>query len=254
MPAKGEAFNVRKISLFIPPELSKFPEFLIFLILSCRCVLQNKICVGYIIKKGIKNVNRKILCLCECAVMIALAVIFDLISKGISVFFPNPWINGGGISIGMIPLIFISYRHGPGWGIITSFAYSGIQLITGWSPPPAGTPAAFILCVLLDYVLAFTVLGIAPIFAKPFKNKPFGYAFGAFAVCMLRFICSFLSGAILWGEYITWGFESVWLYSFVYNISYMLPNAILTSVIIYALCTAFTPNTLKPGSIDKKTN
>lgn len=189
--------------------------------------------------------NKKVLCLCECAVMIALAFIFDFLSKGISSFFPNPWVNGGGITIAMVPLVFISYRHGLSWGLITAFAYSAIQLITGWYAPPAGTPIAFILCVLLDYILAFTALGLAPIFAKPFKNKLLGYGFGAFAVCILRFICSFLSGAILWGEYITWGFESVWLYSFVYNISYMLPNAILTAIIISALCAVFDPKTLK---------
>ena len=177
--------------------------------------------------------------------MIALSAILDILSKGISSFFPNPWVNGGGITIAMVPLIFIAYRHGITWGIITAFAYSALQLITGWYAPPAGTITAFVLCVLLDYVIAFTVLGAAPIFSKLFKNRIVGFSLGAFSVCILRFICSFLSGAILWGEYITWGFESVWAYSFVYNISYMLPNAILTAIIITALCTVFDPKTLK---------
>ena len=192
--------------------------------------------------------NKNILRLCECSVMIALAVILDLLSKVISAAIPvNPWVNGGGITIAMVPIVFIAYRHGLIWGTVTAFAYSGIQIISGWYAPPAGTVGSFILCVLLDYIIAFTVLGIAPFFASLLKNKNrlLGFGFGAFAVCMLRFVCSFLSGAILWGEYITWGFESVWAYSFVYNISYMLPNAILTAIIIVALCSVFDPKTLK---------
>lgn len=191
------------------------------------------------------TVGNQALKLCECAIMIALAIVLDLISKGISSFFPNPWVNGGGITLLMVPLVFIAYRHGNKWGLLTAFVFSGIQILTGWYAPPAGTALSFVLCVLLDYVLAFTVLGLSNFFASFFKNKVFGYAFGAFVVCMLRFVCSFLSGAILWGEYITWGFTSVWLYSFVYNISYMLPNAILTAIIIYALCMVFDPKTLK---------
>ena len=136
--------------------------------------------------------------------------------------------------------------HLAGGTDLTAFAYSGLQLLTGWYAPPAGTLLSFILCILLDYVIAFTVLGLSGFFASFFKkNQLFGYGFGAFCVCMLRFVCSFLSGAILWGEYITWGFENVWAYSFVYNISYMLPNAILTAVIIIALCKVFNPKTLK---------
>ncbi len=190
--------------------------------------------------------NKKVLVLCECAIMIALAVIFDLLSKTISSFFPNPWVNGGGITIAMVPIVFIAYRHGSFWGLLTAFAYSGLQLLTGWYAPPAGTLLSFVLCILLDYVIAFTVLGLSGFFASFFKkNQLFGYGFGAFCVCMLRFVCSFLSGAILWGEYITWGFENVWAYSFIYNISYMLPNAILTAIILVALCNAFNPKTLK---------
>ncbi len=189
--------------------------------------------------------RKKTLALCECAIMIALAVILDYLSKFISSFFPNIWVNGGGITIAMVPIIFVSFRHGYIWGTITAFAYSLLQIVMGWYAPPANTIISFILCVLLDYVLAFTVLGTAVFFAKFFKNRIIGYGVGAFAVCMFRFVCSFLSGAILWGQYITWGFENVWAYSFVYNISYMLPNAILTSIIIVSICSAFNPVTLK---------
>ena len=208
-----------------------------------RC---EKIFYGRLKMNSKKTVQSQAIKLCECAIMIALAIVLDFFSKGISSFiFPDIWVNGGGITLFMVPLVFIAYRHGNKWGLLTAFVFSGIQILTGWYAPPAGTALSFVLCVLLDYVLAFTVLGLSNFFASFIKDKVLGYAFGAFVVCMLRFVCSFLSGAILWGEYITWGFTSVWLYSFVYNISYMLPNAILTSVIIYGLCKVMDPKTLK---------
>lgn len=194
-----------------------------------------------------KLLNSHVLKMCESALMIALAVLFDFLSKIITAGMSNMfWPGGGGITLGMVPLVFVAYRHGNLWGVLSAFVYSGIQLVTGWYAPPAGTLGSFVLCILLDYVLAFTVLGLAGFFAGFFKNKLFGYGFGAFSVCMLRFVCSFLSGAIIWGDWIAWeGFSNPWAYSFLYNISYMLPNAIITALILTAVCAAIDPKTLK---------
>ena len=194
-----------------------------------------------------KKISSSALKMCECALMVALSILLDVLSKALTGGLSNAfWPGGGGITLAMVPVVFISYRHGNLWGILSAFVYSGVQLVTGWYAPPAGTLVSFILCILLDYVLAFTVLGLAGFFAAFFKNKLFGYGFGAFSVCMLRFVCSFLSGAILWGDWIAWeGFSNPWLYSFCYNISYMLPNAVITGVIIAALCSVFNPKTLK---------
>ena len=94
-------------------------------------------------------------------------------------------------------------------------------MLLGFYAPPAGTVAAFVGVVLLDYVLAFTLLGLAGVIAKPFKNHLLGVAAGTAAVCVIRFLCSFLSGALLWGSYqesYEWARGmSVWLYSFIYN-------------------------------------
>ena len=131
-------------------------------------------------------------------------------------------------------------------GLGAGLVYSGLQIATGLYLPGSGAFSA-VLCLLLDYILAFTVLGAAKFFADLIKgNKLWRYAFGSFVVCMLRFVCSFLSGAVIWGEYGTnWGIENVWLYSFCYNISYMLPNAIITAALIVAICSAIDPVTLK---------
>ncbi len=42
-------------------------------------------------------------------------------------------------------------------------------------------------CVLLDYLLAFTVLGFACLIAKPFRSRTVGVGVSAFVVCLLRF-------------------------------------------------------------------
>ena len=179
----------------------------------------------------------KILTLVECALMIAIAVVLD--------FLPFPsWPNGGSVSISAVPIVFLSYRHGSRWGLLTGAAYCGIQMLTGFYAPPAGTITALVLCILLDYVLAFALFGIADLFSRPFSKKIVGYTVGAMVVTFIRFVCSFLSGILLWGSYAPEG-QPVWLYSLTYNGGYMIPNMILTGVIIAVLCAAIDPKTLR---------
>jgi thiamine transporter len=83
--------------------------------------------------------------------------------------------------------------------------------------------------VLLDYVLAFTVLGTAAFFGKPLKDRRAAAALGASSVVFLRFLCSFISGIVIWGSYAPAG-TPVWLYSLTYNGSYMLPELIITAL------------------------
>ena len=184
------------------------------------------------------NSSQHIRALVECALMVALAVVLDLI--------PMPkWPNGGSLSIAAVPIIYISYRRGLGWGLASGLVYSVIKLITDWYAPPAGTLLATGLCVLLDYILAFTAFGLAVLFAKTRTNKLVGYGVGAAAVNLIRFLCSFLSGWILWGSYAPEG-QPAWIYSLVYNAGYMLPNAVLCAVIIVLLCALVDPKTLRP--------
>ena len=92
-----------------------------------------------------------------------------------------------------------------------------------------------------------TAIGCAAaLVAKPFgKYRLAGYCTGAVTVCLIRFASSFLSGVILWGSYKPEGMN-VWIYSLIYNTSYMLPNAILTGIFAVVVCAAIDPTTLKP--------
>ena len=77
------------------------------------------------------------------------------------------------------------------------------------------------------------------------------FTVGALTVTLFRFVCSFLSGVLLWDSYAPEGMN-VWIYSLTYNGSYMIPNAILTTVLTVLLCLAVDPTTMRP--MKRKTN
>ena len=166
--------------------------------------------------------------LVECALMIAIGTVLSNIK-----FFTMP--NGGSVTLlSMLPFVLVSFRHGAKWGLFTGFVNSCLQMIMGFYPPPASTFLYFLGEVLLDYVLAFMALGLAELFARPFKNRTVGVAVGTFAAGFLRFMCSFLSGVLVWGN-LNDGLAA-WTYSLTYNGSYMLPETLLTMVAAVLLC------------------
>ena len=109
--------------------------------------------------------------------------------------------------------------------------------ILGWGM----TPSALIGTILLDYIVAYTVIGIAGIFRK---KGYVGICCGTALAVALRFVCHFISGAIIFAnfdEFVAFGASWVghpWLYSFCYNGTYMLPELIFTviaAVILFRL-------------------
>ncbi|MBC8584611.1 energy-coupled thiamine transporter ThiT [Youxingia wuxianensis] len=159
------------------------------------------------------------------ALMVALATILSLVT-----IFKAP--NGGSVTAAsMVPIIIIALMYNTSWALLTSLAYSGIQMLLGFYPPPTQDFISFVLVILLDYVVAFGVLGLAGVFARRFKNKVLGACIGTIIVMALRFICHFLSGILIWTSYAPEGMP-VWLYSFTYNGAYMLFEAIISVVVI----------------------
>lgn len=168
--------------------------------------------------------------LTEGALMVALATMLSFIS-----LYHLP--QGGDITaFAMLPIILMSYRNGLKWGLLTGFVYSLVQLLLGLQNVMyCPTLISQIGCILLDYVIPYSLLGTACFFARPFKNKVLGVAASTFIVCFIRFFCSFLSGILLWGSYAPAG-TPVWIYSLVYNGSYMLPETILTIIASVLIC------------------
>ncbi len=113
------------------------------------------------------------------------------------------------------------------WGLFTGFVNSLLQMLLGFYAPLAPGILPLVGMILLDYVLAFTCWGW-PVIAKPFQNRLVGVAVGTAVVCFIRFMCSFLSGVLIWGN-LSDGLPA-WTYSLTYNGSYMLPETILTTI------------------------
>lgn len=170
--------------------------------------------------------NTKTQIMVEGAVMVALATALSFIP-----IIQLPW--GGTVTLlSMLPIAIFSIRRGINPGLAASFLYALIQFAQGAMKGLFGwglTPSMLIACIFLDYIGAFFVLGIAGIFRK--RNFP-GWMGGITLAVSLRFLFHFLSGVVIWqsvGE--LWnGFstDNTFLYSFLYNGCYMLPELILT--------------------------
>ena len=130
--------------------------------------------------------------------------------------------QGGGITaFSQVPIVIISYRHGLKWGAFSGFVLSIFQLISGISNfSYVNTVWAYIAVALLDYLVAFTVLGLGGMFRKKIKNQALSIGIGAGIVSVARLVCHFLSGVTVWADYAD-GWQSVWVYSLAYNGSYM---------------------------------
>ncbi len=179
--------------------------------------------------------NSNVRTLCECAVFLALSIALSFIK-----FFELPF-DGSITPASMLPVCLIAVKYGPKWGLGTAFCFSWFQILQGRVFTFGLTPGMLIGSLLLDYILAYTVLGLAGLF----RNKgTVGKVGGIALVCVLRFLVHFLAGIILWTNYekffafgVEWVNHPV-LYSICYNGVYMLPETIITvllAVLLYKI-------------------
>lgn len=170
--------------------------------------------------------------LVECAVMIAAATVLSLIKV-----YEAPL--GGSVTLfSMVPILILSFRHGVKWGCASAFVYSVLQLLLGlgsvaWVPTARGV----ILCVLFDYIIAFSVLGFAGVFNALKTNEYVKIIIGIIVACTLRYASHVVSGAVVWYEITKEGQWNdlvnqfgMWTYSAVYNIQYMGPETVITLI------------------------
>ncbi len=180
---------------------------------------------------------------------------------------------GGSVTlVSMLPVILIGYMYGTKWGILSAFVYSILQLLTGMGTVSAfflpgegqlALPSAICICII-DYILAYTMLGFGGIFKGRLKTPTAQVCFGAIAAMMLRYLMHIISGAIFFGAWAQWFFADStglsqisfmsdfcdWVinsikgsglsifYSIVYNGAYMIPEIIITTLfapIIYKI-------------------
>ena len=138
--------------------------------------------------------------------------------------------NGGSLTPAMFPILLYGLRWGLARGLGAGFVFGLMQLLFdgayawGWQS------------MLLDYLVAFTPLGLAGLF----KNKSWGLFPGTVLGCLARFGVHYLSGVTIYKiliptEFMQWTFTSPAAYSLVYNGSYMLPNTLIALILAAVL-------------------
>ncbi|MBP3329631.1 MAG: energy-coupled thiamine transporter ThiT [Clostridia bacterium] len=180
--------------------------------------------------------------LTECAIMVALSCVLSVIT-----IYKLP--QGGGITaFSQVPIIILSYRHGLKWGAFSGFVLSIFQLISGVANfSYVNTVWAYIAVAMLDYILAFTILGFGGMFRNKIKNQALSIGLGAGIVSVIRLLCHFLSGVTVWADYAE-GWKSVWVYSLAYNGSYMGVETAITVlgvVLLSAVLDFSRPNLIR---------
>ena len=169
--------------------------------------------------------NKKVYALCECAILLALSVALSYVK-----FLSLPF-DGSITLFSMLPVCLVAIKYGTKWGLGTAFCFSWFQILQGGVFGWGLTPTMLISSLLLDYIVAYTVLGFAGMLRK---KGYWGMLGGITTVCAMRFLVHFLAGVILWANFEQFeAFGQVIqnnpvLYSICYNGVYMLPETVLT--------------------------
>ena len=200
--------------------------------------------------------NMKTKRITESAMLLAVAIVLELVSK---MFIPEMPFGGQITLVSMLPVVLISYRHGVKWGLVAGFTYAFLEMALGaktvaaaFQPGYFGDSVmlinALVMCAL-DYLVAFTVLGIGGCFRHKIQKPGKALALGSLVALLARYAAHTASGYILFAGWAEWFFtqdgfpawgaalveslspEALGLtYSVVYNGFYMIPEIILTMV------------------------
>lgn len=160
--------------------------------------------------------------LAEIGIAIALAAVLGQVR-----LFMMP--QGGSVSLELLPIIFIAVRRGVVPALVAGLLYGLLQLVL---------PGAFVyhpLQAALDYPLAFMSLAVAGLVVVT-GIRSLVLAVGLAVAARLVF--HFLSGLIFFAEYAP-AWEAPWLYALTYNLLYLLPEAVLTTLLLWPMLKAY---------------
>ncbi len=136
---------------------------------------------------------------------------------------------GGSVSLDMLPILILALRRGLAPGVLTGAIYGLLNYTL--DPVQIVYPLQF----LLDYGVAYGLVGLAGLGAPAWKRTMVAgrQALGLFAVALpfgvmaivARFAAHYASGIVYFGQYAPEG-QPIWLYSLIYNASYMVPSGL----------------------------
>ena len=170
--------------------------------------------------------------LTESAIMVALSIAIFAVSD----LLPWPFIYGGSFSLfGQVPIIIVSYRHGIKNGLSAGLALAVFEMIMGYKNFAYVTGIlAYLIVAFADYIVAFGCLGFGGIFKGKLNNQSAELISGGIIVCIIRFLCHFISGVTIWSGYCPEDM-AIAAYSFIYNGSYMAIELVLTVIGLLAV-------------------
>ena len=172
--------------------------------------------------------NKSVKALCEAAIMIAIALVIDLLKDVLPGQLPN---GGSLLNVSMLPIVFFAIRYGASWGAMAGFVFGTLNYVIGNGIAIDWTT------IICDYLLAFTLLGLG---AGLFHGKKWAAVWGSLVGGGLQFLSSYLVGVFVWArwmpeEFLGMPMTSPWIYSFLYNILWAAPNIALTIVVFVLL-------------------
>ena len=169
--------------------------------------------------------QKQVKTLVECSMMIALATVLSFVK-----LVEMPY--GGSITIAsMFPLVLIAYRHGVKYGVLSGLVYGVIQQLFGLNNLSYFTTwYSVVAVILLDYLLAFAVIGLAGVFRSRVESQSLALFSGVILTSALRYVLHTVAGATVWAG-VSIPSAAVLLYSIGYNATYMLPELIILAVV-----------------------
>lgn len=158
--------------------------------------------------------------------MLALGAVCMALSNVLSMIKLFDMPQGGSITpASMLPLMLFAYVYGVGPGMTVGAVYGVMQFMI--EPYFLSVPQ-----MLLDYPIAFAMVGLAGLFSKS-ENRALGLTAGVVLGSLGRFVAAVLSGVVFFAEYA--GDQNPWVYSIGYNGAYMLPECIICVVLALAV-------------------
>lgn len=180
--------------------------------------------------------NERVRLIVEIALCVALAAVLNL--PGLQFRLPIN-IAGGTVSLNMLPIFVLALRRGAGAGIVAGALYGFVDLLID---PFVVHPVQ----LLLDYPIAYGLVGLAGLGSAAWheqvaRGRMAGGSVVALPFLLLgatgRFAAHWLSGIIFFGANAPEG-QPVWLYSLVYNASYLVPSLLLAAMATLAVLPA----------------
>lgn len=151
----------------------------------------------------------------EAGVAIAIAQVLSFIT-----LFHMP--QGGSIkAASLVPLMIFAYRWGGTRGIWAGVVYGVLHFLLGFKS------SIHYLSIILDYLVAYGAIGVCGYF----KDNMTGLVSGSIVAIALRWFASVTSGAVVFASYAPQG-QNPWIYSMIYNASYMIPDGILNIIVL----------------------